>query len=54
LETFKGNSFHFTIREEFINLINNYDFSGKAVLVKGSRKNRLEEVVKIIRQRYRG
>ncbi|TCK06252.1 UDP-N-acetylmuramoyl-tripeptide--D-alanyl-D-alanine ligase [Phorcysia thermohydrogeniphila] len=52
LETFKGKSFYFTIREEFINFINNYDFSGKAVLVKGSRKNRLEEVVKIIRQRY--
>ena len=52
VEAFKGNSFHFTIREEFINLINNYDFSGKAVLVKGSRKNRLEEVVGIIRKRY--
>jgi UDP-N-acetylmuramoyl-tripeptide--D-alanyl-D-alanine ligase len=51
-ETFNGKTFYFTIREEFINFINNYDFNGKVVLVKGSRKNRLEEVVEIIRQRY--
>jgi len=52
LETFKGRAFHFTVREKFINFISSYNFSGKAVLVKGSRKNKLEEVVKIIKQRY--
>lgn len=52
-KVFEGIKFHFTSRKEFIKFINKYLFSGKAVLVKGSRGNRLEEVTKIIRQRYK-
>ena len=51
VKVFKGKAYHFTDRKEFLNFLLEYSFSGKAVLVKGSRGNRLEEAVKIVKQR---
>ncbi len=51
VKAFKGKAYHFTDREEFLNFLSEYPFEGKAVLVKGSRGNRLEEAVRIIRKR---
>ncbi len=51
VKAFKGAVYHFTDREEFLNFLYRFPFEGKAVLVKGSRGNRLEEAVKIIRER---
>lgn len=53
LETFNGEAYHFVDRKEFLNFIKRYEFSNATVLVKGSRANRLEEVVEILKKRYR-
>jgi UDP-N-acetylmuramoyl-tripeptide--D-alanyl-D-alanine ligase len=52
-ESFKGKAFHFTDRKEFINFIEKFPFEGKTVLVKGSRGNRLEEAVEIVKKRLK-
>ncbi len=54
LETFDGEAYHFKSREEFLKFIKNYEFSNSVVLIKGSRANRLEEAVEILRKRYEG
>ncbi len=54
VEEFCGESYYFTDRGEFVKFILNYDFTGKAVLVKGSRSNRLDEISEIIRKRLKG
>ncbi len=51
-EAFNGKKFHFTDREELINFIKNYDFPENSILIKGSRGNRLEEIYKIIEERF--
>lgn len=51
VKAFKGKAYHFTDRDEFLNFLSEYPFSGKAVLVKGSRGNRLEDAVRIVKQR---
>ena len=53
VKAFKGKGFHFTNREEFIKFISEFPFRGKTVLVKGSRGNRLEEAVELIRERLK-
>jgi len=50
---FKGIKFYFQERDELIKFVKSFDFLGKAILVKGSRENRLEEVCEILRKRYR-
>ena len=50
-KAFKGRVYHFTDREEFLSFLYRFPFEGKAVLVKGSRGNRLEEAVRIVRER---
>jgi UDP-N-acetylmuramoyl-tripeptide--D-alanyl-D-alanine ligase len=52
-ESFKGKAFHFTDRKEFTNFIEKFPFEGKTVLIKGSRGNRLEEVVEIVKKRLK-
>ncbi len=51
VKVFKGKAYHFTDKEEFLNFLSEYPFCGKAVLVKGSRGNKLEEVVEIVKKR---
>jgi len=51
VKAFGGKAYHFTDREEFLNFLSGYPFSGKVVLIKGSRGNRLEDAVKVVRQR---
>ena len=53
LETYKGEAYHFTDREKFLEFLKVCDFSGSAVLVKGSRSNRLEDAVNILVERFR-
>ncbi len=50
--TFSGRSFHFTDREELISFIRNYDFFENSILIKGSRGNKLEDVYRIIKERF--
>ena len=54
VEAFRGKSYHFTDREELLNFLVEFPFTGKAVLVKGSRGNRLERAVEIIKKRLEG
>ncbi|ADY73605.1 UDP-N-acetylmuramoylalanyl-D-glutamyl-2,6-diamin opimelate/D-alanyl-D-alanyl ligase [Desulfurobacterium thermolithotrophum DSM 11699] len=52
-KVFKGKKSYFTSQEELIKFIKTFHFQGKAVLVKGSRGNRLEKIARIIRERYK-
>ncbi|WP_163328014.1 UDP-N-acetylmuramoyl-tripeptide--D-alanyl-D-alanine ligase [Desulfurobacterium thermolithotrophum] len=52
-KVFKGKKFYFTSQEELVKFIETFHFQGKAVLVKGSRGNRLEKIARIIRERYK-
>jgi len=52
LNSFKGKGYHFVSRKEFLSFIETFEFSGKAILIKGSRGNKLEEVAEIIKKRY--
>ncbi|WP_457681745.1 UDP-N-acetylmuramoyl-tripeptide--D-alanyl-D-alanine ligase [Thermovibrio sp.] len=48
---FSGEKYYFSDRDSLISFVKEYPFKG-AVLVKGSRGNRLEEVSRIIRERF--
>ncbi|WP_022847073.1 MULTISPECIES: UDP-N-acetylmuramoyl-tripeptide--D-alanyl-D-alanine ligase [unclassified Desulfurobacterium] len=52
LSNFNGRGYHFNNRDEFLQFLKTFDFSGKTVLIKGSRGNKLEEVETIIRERF--
>jgi UDP-N-acetylmuramoyl-tripeptide--D-alanyl-D-alanine ligase len=52
VKEFKGESYHFKVKEELLNFVSKYRFEGKAVLIKGSRANRLEEVAEIVKERF--
>ena len=51
VKTFKGKAYHFTDREKLLNFLSEYPVKGKAILIKGSRGNRLEEAVKLVYKR---
>ena len=50
---FKGEKFYFEEREELLSFFKELPLDGKAILVKGSRGNRLEEVSQILRERLK-
>jgi UDP-N-acetylmuramoyl-tripeptide--D-alanyl-D-alanine ligase len=50
---FRGEKLHFTGKKELLNFFKEFPLEGKAILVKGSRGNRLEEVCQIIRERLK-
>jgi UDP-N-acetylmuramoyl-tripeptide--D-alanyl-D-alanine ligase len=52
VKAFKGKSKHFTNRKELISFIEKYPVENKAILIKGSRGNKLEEIAQIIRKRF--
>jgi len=52
-KAFKGEKLHFTDRKELLSFFKEFPLEGKAILVKGSRGNRLEEVCQIIRERLK-
>jgi len=52
VETFNGSSFYFTGREEFVSFVEKYPVNGKAILVKGSRGSKLEEIAEILKKRF--
>jgi len=52
VETFNGSSFYFTEREEFVIFVEKYPVNGKAILVKGSRGSKLEEIAEILKKRF--
>jgi len=53
VEAFRGKKFYFSDREELLDFFSSLPLDGKAILVKGSRGNRLERVCQIIRERLK-
>ncbi|WP_456396108.1 UDP-N-acetylmuramoyl-tripeptide--D-alanyl-D-alanine ligase [Desulfurobacterium sp.] len=52
LSNFSGRGYHFNNRKKFIDFLKKFNFKGKAVLIKGSRGNRLEDAESTIRERF--
>ncbi|NIA10817.1 MAG: UDP-N-acetylmuramoylalanyl-D-glutamate--2,6-diaminopimelate ligase, partial [Nitrospiraceae bacterium] len=52
IDAFKGKSAYFDERSNLLDFIDHYDFSHSTVLVKGSRANGLEDIVRVLLRRY--
>jgi len=52
-KAFKGEKYFFSDRDELLKFFKDFPLEGRAILVKGSRGNRLEEVCQIVRERLK-